>query len=166
MDTLPFQLIYGGKTTRSLPKFKFPKEFSSSINENHLSNTQESLKIFREIVIPYVNHWQQENTSSLDLPALLILDVFRGQLTNEVVNEMKAWYCDVLSSCKYDLFVPTARDDGQWLHKSFLKSKIYRVVFSKDWRRFIWGKRSWRYWYPAHPICVKTIACKLGGWFV
>ena len=56
MDTLPFQLIYGGKTTRSLPKFKFPKEFSLSINENHLSNTQESLKIFREIVIPYVNH--------------------------------------------------------------------------------------------------------------
>ena len=53
---LPFQLIYGGKTTRSLPKFKFPKEFSLSINGNHFSNIQESLKIFREIVIPYVNH--------------------------------------------------------------------------------------------------------------
>ena len=42
---LPFQLIYGGKTERSLPKFKFPNEFSLSVNEKHFSNTKESLKI-------------------------------------------------------------------------------------------------------------------------
>ena len=52
---LPFQLIYSGKTMRSLPKFKFPKEFSLSVDEKHFSNTQESLKILIEIVIPYVN---------------------------------------------------------------------------------------------------------------
>ena len=50
----PFQLSYGGKTTRSLPKFKFPKELSLSGNEKHFCNTQESLKILREIVIPYL----------------------------------------------------------------------------------------------------------------
>ena len=49
---LPLQLIYGGKTTRSLPKFKFQKEFSLSVNKKHFSNTQVSLKILREIVIP------------------------------------------------------------------------------------------------------------------
>ena len=38
----------------------------------------------------------------------------------------------VSSSCKYDPFVPIARPDGQRLRKSFLKSKIYRAVFSKE----------------------------------
>ena len=57
---LPFQLIYGGKNTRNLPKFKFPKEFSLSVNEKNFSNTQESLKILREIVIPHVNQQAQE----------------------------------------------------------------------------------------------------------
>ena len=36
----------------------------------------------------------------------------------------KAWYCDASSSCKYDPFVPTARPDGQWLPKAFLKAKF------------------------------------------
>ena len=42
---LPSELIYGDKTTISLSKFKFPKEFSLSVYEKHFSNTQESLKI-------------------------------------------------------------------------------------------------------------------------
>ena len=57
---LPFQLIYGEKTTRSLLKFKVPKKFSLSVNEKHFNNTQESLKILREIAIPYVNQQRQE----------------------------------------------------------------------------------------------------------
>ena len=63
---------------RSLPKFKFPKEFSLSANEKHFSNTQESLKILREIVIPYLNQQQQEKKLFLNHPDLLILDVFRS----------------------------------------------------------------------------------------
>ena len=86
---LPFQLIYGEKTTRSLPKFKVPKKFLLSVNEKHFSNTQESLKILREIAIPYVNQQRQKKKLSLDHPALLILHAFRGQFTNEVVNRMK-----------------------------------------------------------------------------
>ena len=72
---LPFQFIHGSKTRRSLPKFKFPKEFSLSVNEKHFGNTQESLKILREIVIPYVNQQRQEKKLSLDHPALLIVEV-------------------------------------------------------------------------------------------
>ena len=44
---LPMQLIYGGKTTQSIPKFKFPKEFSLSANPKPFSNTEESLKYVR-----------------------------------------------------------------------------------------------------------------------
>ena len=67
--------IYWDKTTRSLPKFKFPKEFSLSVNEKYFGNTQESLKILRETVIPYVNQQLQEKKLSLDHPALLIVEV-------------------------------------------------------------------------------------------
>ena len=40
---LSMQLIYGGKTLQSLPRFKFSDSFSLSANEKHFSNTSESL---------------------------------------------------------------------------------------------------------------------------
>ena len=45
---LPMQLIYGGKTTQSLPKFKFPSSFSLSVNEKHFSNTNESITLIED----------------------------------------------------------------------------------------------------------------------
>ena len=51
---LPMQLIYGGKTSQSLPKFKFPESFALSANPKHFSNTTESLRLLDEIIIPYV----------------------------------------------------------------------------------------------------------------
>ena len=51
---LPFQLIHGGKTQQSFPKVNFPKKFSLRINEKHFSNTEESLKLFEDIINPYV----------------------------------------------------------------------------------------------------------------
>ena len=45
---LPMQPIYGGKTTQSLPRFGFPKDFSLSTNSKHFSNTDESLKFLKE----------------------------------------------------------------------------------------------------------------------
>ena len=50
---LPPQLIYGGKTTQSLPKYDFPKLFSLSVNPTHYSNSQESVKLIEEILVPY-----------------------------------------------------------------------------------------------------------------
>ena len=43
-EFLPMQLIYGGKTVQSLPRFKFPQEFSLSGNPTHFSNSSESIK--------------------------------------------------------------------------------------------------------------------------
>ena len=50
---LPMQLIYDGKTVQSLPRFKFPQEFSLSANPTHFSNSSESIKLFEEVIIPY-----------------------------------------------------------------------------------------------------------------
>ena len=57
---LPMQLIYGGKTLKSLPNFEFPDSFSLSVNPKHFSNNQESIKVVTEIVVPYVENQCKE----------------------------------------------------------------------------------------------------------
>ena len=61
---LPFQCIYGGKTTRSIPNVNFPDGFSLSANIKHYSNTDEALKHLNEVVVPYV----EKQRSELNLP--------------------------------------------------------------------------------------------------
>ena len=46
---LPEQLIYGGKSSKSLPRVNLPKSFSLSANPKNYSNEQESIKVLEEI---------------------------------------------------------------------------------------------------------------------
>ena len=57
-------LIYRGKTNQNLPKFEFPVVFSLSANPKHYSNTAESIKLIKEIIIPYI----EKEIISLKLP--------------------------------------------------------------------------------------------------
>ena len=84
---LPMQLIYGGKTNQSLPRFKFPESFSLSENPKHYSNTLESIKVIDEVKTPYVNA-QREILSNPNEEALLTFDMFRGQITGEVTSRL------------------------------------------------------------------------------
>ena len=66
-ESLPIQVIYGGKTKQSLPKLNFPKSFSVSLTENHGSITSKSVGFFMDIVFPYLEHikeekWSQKNS--------------------------------------------------------------------------------------------------------
>lgn len=81
---LPMQLIYKGKTTQSLPRYRFPEGFSLSVNEKHFSNSIESVKLLKEIIIPYVKKERESKGLSEDQKALVIMDVFTGQMTSEV----------------------------------------------------------------------------------
>ena len=84
----PWQLIYGGKTKQSLPRFKFPDSFSLSVNPTHCSNEEESIKFIENIIVPYV----EEQRSLLELPnqnALVLLDVFTGQTRAAVLKTFK-----------------------------------------------------------------------------
>ena len=47
---LPFQIIQGGKTDRSLPKIAFPVQFSTSVGEKHYSKTEEVSYISRKLL--------------------------------------------------------------------------------------------------------------------
>ena len=121
---LPMQLIYGSKTTQSLPKFKFLDSFSLSANPKHFSNTLESVKVIKEIVLPHINKQRQD----LDKPnqaAILIMDVFHGQMTEEVVSLLSTnniWLVKVPNNMTH-LFQPldlTVNDHC----KSYMKGKF------------------------------------------
>ena len=122
---LPFQLIYGGKTSKSLPRFQFPDDFSLSVNPTHFSDTDESLKILQEIIVPYLEKQRNIGNLAFDHPALLMLAVFKGQLTEHVLNELKhnfIFTCQVPANMThifqpFDLTVNGAAKD-------FLKAKF------------------------------------------
>ena len=83
---LPVQVIYGGKTSKSLPRVNFPKSFSLSANPKHYSNEQESIKVLEEIIIPYVKKERERLEMEKDQAALLIMDVFKGQMASRVLK--------------------------------------------------------------------------------
>ena len=88
-DILPFQLIYKGKTKRSLPKTTFPKGFVLSANKSHWSNETETIRLLNRIIHPYA----QRKKADLDLPSsqksLIIWDAFRGHETDKVEGRLK-----------------------------------------------------------------------------
>ena len=88
-DFLLMQIIYGGKTSQSLPRFEFPRGFSLSINPKHFSNTEESLKFLKEVINHYVKHQRQLLKLSTNQKALVIMDVFTGQMTTAVLEAFK-----------------------------------------------------------------------------
>ena len=79
--SLSIQLIYGGKIAQSIPRTKSLESFSLSANVKHFNNTTKSSKLIYEIILPYVER-ERRRLDSEDQPALLIIDVFRGQMTH------------------------------------------------------------------------------------
>ena len=73
------QLIYKGKTKRSLPKFKFPNSFSVTFTENHWSNTDKSVEFFEEIISPYLGKVKKENRCPNEQYSLIVMDTFKAQ---------------------------------------------------------------------------------------
>ena len=86
---LKMHLIYGEKTNQSLPKFEFPIGFSLYANSKHYSNTAESIKLIKEIIIPYIENQRVLLKLPKTQPSLVIIDVFQGQMTEDVSTVLK-----------------------------------------------------------------------------
>ena len=84
---LPIQMIYGGKPDRSLPKN--PKGFSLNANPKHYRNKKETQKVINEIISPRVKSVREELKLSSNFPALLVMDVFRGQMTTGMHRKLQ-----------------------------------------------------------------------------
>ena len=90
-EFFPLQIIYGGKTNACHPRgITFPKGFCVSHNIKHRSNEDETIKLLDEVVHPYIKKKRIE----LELPktqkALMIWDVFKGQMTVRVKDKLRA----------------------------------------------------------------------------
>ena len=122
---LPMQLIYGGKTLRSLPKFKFPTSFSLSVNAKHWSNTTETIKLIDEILTPYLDGERERLQLQPDHKALVVMDVFKGQ-TNDITyahfakNNIKVGPVPANMTSKYQMLDLTVNGPS----KHFMKSKF------------------------------------------
>ena len=124
----PMQLISGGKTNQWLPKFEFPVGFFLSASTKHYSNTAESIKLIKEIIIRYIEKERISPNESKAKPALLIMDVFRGQMTAYVLTFLK------------DNNILLVRVPANMMHifqplqltvsasKTFMRKKFFRVV--------------------------------------
>lgn len=58
------QLIYGGQTNYSFPKFRLPNDFSLSVNPKLYNNGTESIKLINEILVAYI----QQKQAKLNAP--------------------------------------------------------------------------------------------------
>ena len=85
---LPFQLIYKGKTARSLPSVEFLEGFSFSYNESHWSNKKESLKLLKKVINPYVEKVKEEMSLPIEKKALLICHAFKGQQSQVITDAL------------------------------------------------------------------------------
>ena len=128
---LPTQFIHDGKILRSLPRFDFHKAFSLSTNEKYFSNTTESVKLLDEIIIPYLTSERKRKELDVNHIALLLMDVFRGQMTDPVLLKLRENMTNLFQPI--DLIINGAA-------KSLFKEKIHLVV---QWGNF----KSYSGWY-------------------
>ena len=87
---LPFQLIYTGKTKRSLPSVKFPRGFCLSYNPKHWSNESEISKLIDEVLVPHIEKVKKEKSLPDSQKSLLLWDAFKAQSTQKVKDALSA----------------------------------------------------------------------------
>ncbi len=87
---LPSQIIYQGKTTRCLPKFKFASDWSIIYSANHWSNEGTMEEYILRIIFPYLSQMKEKLKLSSDYPALLLYDNFKGQCTEKLLKLLDA----------------------------------------------------------------------------
>ena len=85
---LPFQLIYTGKTERSLPNVKFPRGFCLAYNPKHWSNENETLRLIEDVLVPYIAKIKEEKSLPESQKSLLLWDAFNTQSTQKVKDAL------------------------------------------------------------------------------
>ena len=121
----PIQLIYAGKTAQSLPCFKFPSEFSLSVNATHYSTSDESIKFIEEIIAPCMKKERERQHLSPTEKGLIIISVFKGQMTSDVNESLtKTYFCVVNIPANKTRFYQPLDVTVNGFCKKFLKKKF------------------------------------------
>ena len=67
---------------------KILESFFISFSEKHWGNEKDGFKIIQDIAVPYVTK-EKEKLCSPNQPALLIMDVFNGQMSNPGLTKLE-----------------------------------------------------------------------------
>ena len=86
---LPMQIIIWGKANQCLPKFEVLNGFCRSANPKHYNNAAETIRLIEEINIPYIEKERISLKLTKIQPALVIMDVFWGQMTEDILTVIK-----------------------------------------------------------------------------
>ena len=119
------QIIYAGKTTACHPRgVHFPAGFLVSQNVRHWSNEEETLKLIDTVLHPYVVKKSPEAGLPEDQRALVVWDVFKGQMMDKVKDKLATLNFElgaVPASMTHSFNLSTSR---QWSAKKFLQKKF------------------------------------------
>ena len=83
-DFLPIQVIYQGTTDRCHPHYQFLSDWDITHAPKHWSNKQTMVQYIENIIVPHV----EATCASLgeNIPALVIMDNFKGQITSVITK--------------------------------------------------------------------------------
>jgi len=83
---LPIQLVYEGKTTKCHPSIEFPKGWHMTHTANHWCNEEKMIEYIKSVIVPYMDDTRERLGLSPIHTGLVILDHFKGQTTQKVLN--------------------------------------------------------------------------------
>ena len=75
-DMLPFQIVYTGKTSHSLPSAEFLEGFLLGFNKSHWSNEEETLRLLKEDHSSFITKVKKKLKLPQNQVACLIWDAF------------------------------------------------------------------------------------------
>ena len=69
-EFLPPQVIYQGKSTRSLPSYKLPADWDVTYTPKHWANEVTSLQYLQKLILPFIEQKREELGLNAGHPAL------------------------------------------------------------------------------------------------
>ena len=95
-EFLPIQLIYKGKTRKSLPSNNFPSDWHVTFTDNHWANEKTMTDYLEKILFPYIEGKRKELQLDDSHPALVIFDRFQAQCTNTILELLASKHVHVV----------------------------------------------------------------------
>ena len=135
---LPIQLVYEGKTTKCHPSIEFPKGWHVTHTTNHWCNEETMIEYIKSVIVPYMDDTRERLGLSPMHTGLVILDHFKGQTTQKVLNlleENHLMFILVPANCTdrlQPLDVSVNRAAKQFMQAKFEGWYADRIIAQKD----------------------------------
>ena len=81
---------------RCLPSFDFPADFNVTFSDNHWSNKEKSIELFKKVIFPYLKQAKATLKYPKEQMSLIIMDPFKGQDNNMILDLCEKHKCQVV----------------------------------------------------------------------